>query len=59
MTQSQLICSECNKIMPIMRIKGQAREKNHIKTIYCYGCKKETEMREVREFDWEGACLYE
>lgn len=59
MTQSDLVCTICGNKTPIMRNKSYAREKNHIKTIYCFYCKKETDMKEIRECDWEGEFCYE
>lgn len=41
---SYLRCGHCGHIMPIPRRKSRLREKNHIKTIYCYNC------QDVRDF---------
>ena len=51
---SYLRCGNCGNIMPIPRRKNRLREKNHIKTMYCYHC------RAVRDFleNYEG-CRFE
>lgn len=48
---SKCICTECGMEMPIPRPK-RIREKEHIKTMWCPTCKKETDHIEIREFDF-------
>lgn len=43
---SELRCTECGTVMPIPRFKGHKREKNHIKDLWCYRCKKVTKFKE-------------
>lgn len=53
MSKSVMICSECGKKgIPILRYPGQARAYNHIKTLWCCNCRKDTKHREIREFDY-------
>jgi hypothetical protein len=43
---SDLRCGECGTVMPMPRKKGEKREQNHIKDIWCYKCKKVTKFKE-------------
>lgn len=51
-TTSNMHCKECGAIMPIPRQVCHKRKKNHIKTMYCYRCKKETDFVEERAEDF-------
>lgn len=46
---SYLKCTVCGSIMPIPRRFGRFREKNHIKTMYCYKCDAERDFLENAE----------
>lgn len=46
---SYLRCTVCGSIMPIPRRFGRFREKNHIKTMYCYKCDTERDFLENAE----------
>ena len=46
---SYLKCTVCGSIMPIPRRFGRFREKNHIKTMYCYKCDTERDFLENTE----------
>lgn len=46
---SYLRCTVCGSIMPIPRRFGRFREKNHIKTMYCYKCDAERDFLENTE----------
>ena len=46
---SYLKCTVCGSIMPIPRRFGRFREKNHIKTMYCYKCDTERDFLENAE----------
>lgn len=46
---SYLKCTVCGSIMPIPRRFGRFREKNHIKTMYCYKCNAERDFLENAE----------
>lgn len=46
---SYLRCTVCGSIMPIPRRFGRFREKNHIKTMYCYKCDTERDFLENDE----------
>ena len=52
MNKSDMICPECGKKFPIIRIASKTREKNHIKDLYCPYCKKEQKFLEVRSIDF-------
>ena len=49
---SKCICPVCQNEFPIPRQNGRRRKKNHLKTIWCPFCKKETVMREIRYCDY-------
>ena len=49
-TISRFICPNCSSVLPLPRTKK--KEKNHIKTLYCYKCKEVVGMTEVRSFDF-------
>lgn len=44
-------CTECGETIELPRKNGQAREKGHLKTVYCIKCKKDTKHEEIRKFD--------
>ena len=46
--QSIFVCKECGMNIPLPRIHGRQREKNHVKDIYCPRCKKVSKFKEVR-----------
>ena len=47
--QSDFYCTQCgNKGLPVQRLKGQEREKGHLKILYCIYCNKETNHVEIR-----------
>lgn len=48
---SNCICPDCGKSFPIPRKNGAAREKNHIKDLWCPFCKDTKKMLEVRYND--------
>lgn len=49
MATSNFICLKCKKKgIPIRRPKRQAREKGHVKHIYCVNCKKVSPHVELR-----------
>ena len=43
---SELRCTECGAVFPIMRRNGKRREKDHIKDLWCFRCKKITKFLE-------------
>lgn len=47
--KSDLICSECGNIFPIMRKYKAQRGIYHIKDLYCYKCDKDTKFIELRD----------
>lgn len=47
--KSDLICSECGNIFPIMRGYKSQREKYHIKDLYCYKCDKKVKFIELKD----------
>ena len=47
MYYSTLYCKECNSKMIIPRPVNHKRPEGHIKTMYCYKCKKETDFIET------------
>lgn len=46
--QTELICSECGNRVSIWRKKHKQKEDRHVKTMWCYKCKKETNHIEIR-----------
>lgn len=48
---SDFYCTECGSKMRLPRIDRQ-REPGHIKTMWCYKCKEETDFIEVRDRDF-------
>ncbi len=40
--QKSLKCRPCKNVQIIYRVRGNNRKRGHIKTIYCYKCKKKT-----------------
>lgn len=59
---SKCICPECGKQFPIPRIKGNRREKGHVKNLWCPFCQKTVKMVEIREKDFyttiDGKIIY-
>ena len=51
-TISDFICPECTQSFPIPRRCGKARERGHVKTIWCPFCGHKTQMVEIRENDY-------
>ena len=49
---STFTCPECGSTIPIPRQKSWRREKNHIKDLYCFTCKKTVKMIERRPKDY-------
>lgn len=49
---SRCVCPMCGNSFPIPRRPGRARERNHIKDIYCPFCGEVTKMTEIREGDY-------
>lgn len=47
--KTELICSECGSIFPIMRKYNNQRETYHIKDLFCYKCAKETKFIELKD----------
>ena len=55
MTPSRFFCTNCGmEGLPIMRPKGNRREKGHLKKLYCLHCKKEVNHMEIRNIDING-----
>lgn len=44
---SYFVCTKCGMELPLMRIHGELREKNHIKDIYCPVCKDTEKFQEI------------
>lgn len=51
LTISELVCTECSAKMYVPRSKNY-REAGHIKTMYCWKCKKVTDHIEHRGIKW-------
>lgn len=51
-TISNMICPDCGKAFPIPRLKSSARERGHIKDLYCPFCNKISKMLEIKENDF-------
>ena len=51
-TISNLICPSCGSSFPIPRLRSNARERGHIKDIYCPFCNRTEKMLEIREQDF-------
>ena len=47
-TISRFVCPECETEIPLPRIHGKQREKNHTKDIYCFKCNKVQKFKEVK-----------
>ena len=47
--KSDLICSECGNIFPIMRKHKNQREIYHVKDLHCYKCDKKTKFIELKD----------
>ncbi len=50
MYTSYMTCSECGKKFPIMRCKGNMREKGHLKDMWCPFCKQDVKFIERVDF---------
>ena len=48
---SYFVCPNCENILPLPRNKSLKREKNHIKDLYCFCCKKDVKATEIRNGD--------
>ena len=56
MVMTNLKCSDCGNVTNIPRFKGEWRKKGHIKTLWCFKCKKDTQHRDfINEYDVFGA----
>lgn len=47
--QTTLCCPDCDSKMPIHRKKGKQKNLHHLKKMYCYTCKAEVNMIEVKD----------
>ena len=52
MINSDFICPECGTVIPLPRIHGRRREKNHIKDLYCPRCKEVRKFKEISKKDY-------
>lgn len=50
---SNFYCLGCLNKIPLARKKSKMREKEHLKSLYCFKCKMEINHYEVREFDFD------
>lgn len=50
---SYFYCLGCLNKIPLARKKSKMREKEHLKSIYCFKCKNYINHYEVREFDFD------
>lgn len=48
MKMSQFICKSCGMEIDLPRLHCGQRKNGHIKTIYCPGCKKESDFKEIK-----------
>ncbi len=48
---SELYCTFCGNKLMLPRPEFGQREKNHIKTMYCFRCNKDTPHLEIRDID--------
>lgn len=46
MIPSKLVCSKCGYTTSVFRYKHKLRQNKHIKTMYCFKCKEETDFIE-------------
>jgi len=51
-TISDAYCEECGVRTTIPRRKNSARKQGHLKTLYCWNCKKDTRFIEVKPNDF-------
>lgn len=52
-TVSKMICTNCGREgIPIPRKTSKARERGHLKELYCYNCKAMHNHREFRS-EWD------
>lgn len=51
-TISYFVCPECSTEIPLPRLKGKSRKKQHIKTLYCTCCRTERDFTEYPEKDY-------
>lgn len=55
--QSEFWCTKCGKKgLPVWRKIGQAREDGHLKKLYCFNCKMETnhvECKSITPYSYE------
>lgn len=49
---SDMYCVKCGGHMTVPRPRRKAREKSHLKDMYCPYCKMESKFLEVREKDF-------
>lgn len=56
-TISRCVCTNCGLIFPIPRKKSAAREKGHIKDIWCPSCKEISKFFEIRDCDFENCVM--
>lgn len=57
---STCYCTVCNHKFPISRANTRAREKGHLKSLYCVNCRQTTNHLEIRDSDFveEARFLY-
>lgn len=48
---SNFICPCCGGSFPLPRMKGQTRNKGHVKDLWCPNCKKIVKTTEIRDRD--------
>lgn len=49
LTRTYLVCPECGNTQSIQRRSNRRKRSGHIKTIYCYICRRRTDHVERRE----------
>lgn len=50
--ETYVICPDCGNAQKIWRRMAKCKSVGHIKTIYCYVCKKETDHVEQPKFEY-------
>lgn len=48
---SEFYCSSCGSMTPLPRLRGQQREKYHVKDLWCFKCRDTTAHTEKRFCD--------
>ena len=49
---SYFVCPQCGKTLPLPRGKNRARNKGHIKNLYCVFCNETVKCTEIRDKDY-------